>query len=79
MKKMSPDDPKLTAFALDELDEPEKSAIARALANSPEAQRFVADAQQLARALRLEYGAARKAEPIVRTKIIGIYEEPFWS
>jgi len=45
MKKMSPDDPKLTAFALDELDEPEKSAIARALANSPEAQRFVADAQ----------------------------------
>jgi len=79
MKKMSPDDPKLTAFALDELDEPEKSAIARALANSPEAQRFVADAQQLARALRLEYGAARKAEPIVRTKIIGIYDEPFWS
>ena len=29
---MNVDDPKLTAYALDELDEPERSAIARAIA-----------------------------------------------
>jgi len=52
---MNVDDPKLTAYALDELDEPERSAIARASADSPEVQRFVAETQKLARALRSQY------------------------
>ena len=52
---MNVDDPKLTAYALDELDESERSAIARATADSPEMQRFVADTQDLARALRSQY------------------------
>jgi anti-sigma factor RsiW len=55
MSKMNVDDPKLTAYALDELDESERSAIARATAGSPEMQRFVADTQDLARALRSQY------------------------
>ena len=41
MSKMNVDDPKLTAYALDELDEAERSAIARATADSPEMQRFI--------------------------------------
>ena len=55
MSKMNIDDPKLTAYALDELDESERSAIARTTADSPEMQRFVADTQDLARALRSQY------------------------
>jgi hypothetical protein len=38
---MNIDDPKVTAFALDELDEPERSTIAREIAALPEAQRAV--------------------------------------
>ena len=49
---MNIDDPKLTAYALDELDQPERSAIARATGDSPEMQRFVAETKELARALR---------------------------
>src|ERR1051325_9760653 len=54
---MNTDDPKLTAFALDELAEPERSTIARAIADSPQAQRYVEKTRELARffhvALRL--------------------------
>ncbi len=53
--KMNLDDPKLTAYALGELEEPERSAIARAIADSPEAQRVVLETQQVAQALRLQY------------------------
>lgn len=52
---MNIDDPKLTAFALGELDEPERSAVAHAVAESAEAQRFVAEIRELARTLRSEY------------------------
>ena len=38
---MNPDDPKLTAYALDELDEAERAAIAYEVAASPEVQREV--------------------------------------
>ena len=40
---MNVDDPKMTAYALDELDEPERSIVAQATADSPELQRFVAE------------------------------------
>jgi Uncharacterized protein YfbK, C-terminal/von Willebrand factor len=73
---MNLDDPKLTAFALDELDEPEKSTIARAVAQSPEAQRFVAATRQLARTLQEEFV---RADP-TSTNLIDIREEPlFWA
>src|SRR5437660_12285023 len=52
---MNIDDPKLTAFALEELDEPEKSAIAREIAQSPDAQRMVDETRQVARALKNEF------------------------
>ena len=49
---MNTDDPKLTAFALDELEEPEKSAMAREVEQSPEAQRVVDETREIARVLQ---------------------------
>jgi Ca-activated chloride channel homolog len=54
---MNIDDPKLTAFALDELDEPEKSAIAREIAESPEAQHAVDETREMAQLLKNEFAA----------------------
>jgi uncharacterized protein DUF3520/protein with von Willebrand factor-like domain len=76
---MNIDDAKLTAYALDELDAAERSAIARAIADSPEAQRFVADTQQFAHALRSQYAFELQTELVAREKIMAIYDEPFWS
>jgi len=76
---MNVDDPKLTAYALDELDEPERSAIARATADSPEMQRFVANTQDLARALRSQYRVELQRELIARGKLTAIHGDTFWS
>ena len=54
---MNLDDPKLTAFALDELGEPEKSNVANAVASSPEARREIDAIRALAGALRTEFAA----------------------
>src|SRR5205085_11478090 len=54
---MNLDDPKLTAYALDELDEAERGAIAREVVASPEAQREVQETQTMARLLRAEFAA----------------------
>jgi hypothetical protein len=76
---MNVDDPKLTAYALDELNESERSAIARATADSPEVQRFVADTQDLARALRSQYRLELQRELISREKLTAIHGDAFWS
>src|SRR6266487_5646642 len=60
---MNLNDPKLTAYALDELDEPERSAISRAVAESAEAQRFVDEIRGLASALKSEFAAEIEKEP----------------
>ena len=62
---MNLNDPKLTAYALGELDEPERSAISRAVAESAEAQRFVDEIRRLARALKSEFAAEIEKEPPV--------------
>jgi Domain of unknown function (DUF3520)/von Willebrand factor len=76
---MNVDDPKLTAYALDELNEPERSAIAHATADSPEVQRFVAETQDLSRALRSQYRIELQRELIARGKLTAIHGDPFWS
>src|SRR6266566_9085640 len=76
---MNIDDPKLTAYALDELDEPERSAIARATAHSPEVQRFVGETQDLARALRSQYRIELQRELIAGEKLTAIHGDAFWS
>src|SRR5947208_5052815 len=77
--KMNLDDPKLTAYALGELEEPERSAIARAIADSPEEQRVVLETQQLAQALRLQYKLELKEEWIAPRRFIAVSDDSFWS
>jgi len=76
---MNVDDPKLTAYALNELDESERSAIARATADSPEGQRFVAETQELARALRSQYRLELQRGLIAPGKFTAIQGDGFWS
>ncbi|HEX4630584.1 MAG TPA: von Willebrand factor type A domain-containing protein [Chthoniobacterales bacterium] len=58
--KVNLDDPNLTAFALGELDPDEHAKMANAIADSPEAQSYVAETQQCARLLRAEYETDRQ-------------------
>jgi Ca-activated chloride channel family protein len=77
---MNIDDPKLTAFALGELEEPERSTMARAVAESPEARRFVDETRELAAALKNEFASELKNEPAVPANLIDIRDDPwFWS
>jgi hypothetical protein len=77
--KMNVDDPKLTAYALDELNAAERLTIATAIANCPEAQRFVADTKELARALRSQYSLEVNSEVFRREKLMAIHDESIWS
>ena len=77
--KMNIDDPKLTAYALDELDEAERSAIARMVAESPEAQHFIADTQKVARLLKSQYGVELERELVARERFIAVHDDSFWS
>ena len=58
--KVNLDDPNLTAFALGELPPDEHARMAQAIADSPEAQAYVAETQQFGRMLRAEYEADRQ-------------------
>jgi len=78
--KINLDDPKLTAFALGELDEPERSTIAREIADSPEAQRVVDETRELASALKNEFAVGLEKETAVPANLIDIRDDPwFWS
>jgi len=72
--KVNLDDPNLTAFALGELPPDEHAKMAQAVADSPEAQTYVAETQQFARLLRAEYEADRQ-QPISRSPIAIRMEE----
>jgi hypothetical protein len=77
---MNTDDPKLTAYALDEVDDREKSTIARAVANSPEARRFVDETREIARKLKTEFAADLKEQKAAPANLIDIRDDPwFWS
>ena len=77
--KMNLDDPKLTAYALGELEEPEQSAVARAIGDAPEAQRVVVEIKQVARALRFQYKFELNEEWIAPRRLIAVSEDSFWS
>src|ERR1044071_6080777 len=77
-------DPKLTAFALDELDEPGRSTIAREVAESPEAQRVVDETREIARVLKSEFASEMANEKPVptpaRRNLSDIRDDPwFWG
>ena len=61
---MNIDDPKLTAFALDELDEPERSAVARAVAESVPAQQLVGEIRKLSDAIKNEFAAETQKDVV---------------
>ena len=73
--KINLDDPKLTAYALGELPEPERSAVAQAIANSPEAQALVNETRQLARMLRGEFEHDLEEAGARRISILPLPEE----
>ena len=87
---MNIDDPKLTAYALSELDDAERAAILEEVAASPEVQREVQETQTMARLLRKEFAA--EAEQLRHRKntdatqaplsanLIDIRDDPwFWT
>jgi Ca-activated chloride channel family protein len=77
---MNVDDPKLTAYALDELSHDERAKVETALAGSPEAQRFVAEIRELANSLKKEYSTAIEEEKLIPANLIDIRDDPwFWS
>jgi hypothetical protein len=77
---MNIDDPKLTAFALDELDEPERSTIAREIAQSPNAQRVVDETRELARTLKSEFAAELNEKTKPPVNLSDIRDDPWiWS
>ena len=76
---MNVDDPKMTAYALDELDEPERSIVAQATADSPELQRFVAETYELARFLRSQYRLELQRGLIAPGKLTAIKDDAFRS
>src|SRR5204863_8321679 len=69
----------LTAFALGELDEAEESRIARAVTESPEAQRLVDEMRELSAALKNEFASELKSEK-APANVIDFRDDPwFWS
>ncbi len=66
---MNLDDPKLTAYALDELSGAEKAEMETAVASSREAQEFVRELRLLSGNLRAEYAAERAEHPIAHRNI----------
>jgi hypothetical protein len=77
---MNIDDPKLTAFTLDELNEPERSTIAREVAQSPEAQRVVNETRDLARALKSQFAAELNEKAKASRNLSDIRDDPWiWS
>jgi hypothetical protein len=79
MKKMNVDDPELTAFALGELDEPGRSAVARAVADSPELQRVITETRELARALQAQYRLELERGLVASANLAAIRGDDFWS
>src|SRR5947207_1270557 len=77
---MNIDDPKLTAFALDELDEPERSTIAREVAQSPEAQGMVDETREITRALKNEFAVELNEKTKPSLSLSDIRDDPwFWG
>ena len=74
------DDPKLTAYALDELSGAEKAAMETTVAASPEVEVFVREIRLLSGNLRAEYEAERESHPLASSNLIPFEQkdEP-WS
>ena len=75
---MNLDDPKLTAYALGELSDEERSQIEKMLADWPEGQRQIDETQEIAGLLGAEY--ASESATVLPANLIDIRDDPwFWS
>jgi len=72
--KINLDDPKLTAFALDELSGTEKTEFEKAIEESPEAAAYVDELREFSLQLKSEYETERVAQEIQHTNIIPMAE-----
>ncbi len=72
--KINLDDHKLTAYALDELSDVEKSEMEKAIAQSPEAQAYVDELREFSLQLKSEYDTERVSEGIHHANIIPLAE-----
>jgi len=78
--KINLDDPKLTAYALDELSGSEKTKMEAAIAACPEAQAYVKEMQELCKSLKAEYETERETHLIPHTNVIPFMEpEGLWT
>ena len=73
--KIDLDDPKLTAYALDELSGTEKTEVAAAVSASPQAQEFVREVRLLSGNLRTEYGAERDLHVVADANLIPLRQK----
>jgi Ca-activated chloride channel homolog len=77
---MNVDDPRLTAYALDELAAEEKADIEAAITESPEAERFITETRELGQMLKAEYRAERESETVRPANLIDIRGDRwFWA
>ena len=72
--KINLDDPKLTAYALDELSGAERIELEKAIAESPEAKTYVDNLRGFSLRLKSEYDAELETQEIHPTNIIPIAE-----
>ena len=78
--KINLDDPKLTAYALDELADAERDAIEQAISASAEAQAFVTETRQMARLLEDEFAGELATAAEKSINILPLPEQrSFWS
>jgi Ca-activated chloride channel family protein len=78
--QMNVDDPNLTAYALGDLSEEEQARVATEVADSPEAQRYVAEIKELNEVLQSAYRSEQEVELVQRLKLVDIRDDRwFWS
>ena len=76
---MNVDDPRLTAYALSELPEREREEIEKLLSESPEAQKFVNETQDLAAVLQEQYRSEGVPVAEKPANLIDIRDDPWFS
>jgi Ca-activated chloride channel family protein len=78
--QMNVDDPILTAYALGELPEEERARVAADVADSPEAQRYIAEIREFSHVLKAGYRSEQESAAVHRANLIDIRGDRwFWS
>src|SRR3954465_4136103 len=77
---MNVDDPRLTAYALDELSEPERVEIEKLLSSSEQARQLVDETRAFAGTLKQAFQTDNAARADKPANLVDIRDDPwFWS